>query len=408
MNDLDLFDEGPAEAAEAAPRGRRGRGSRAENAEANKRRRTVLLVGGLAAVVILGVGVWYGVKSLFGLTSYEDFEGAGESDVVVKVEPGTISQTGQSLLDAGVVASVRAYTAAAAENDAASAVQPGYYVLKTKMSGANAIAGLVRKNARVGEMEIRGGFQLDDVTVASGKTNLGIISLIAKASCAELNGKNTCLTPEQVRTAMEKADLNDMGVPEWAQAEAARTTEPRRRFEGLLMPGKYDVKPGESPENVLRALLATSSGRLQAAGLPKAAEKTGFSAYQLLVMASLVEKEAVKEDFGKIAQVTRNRLAQGMRLQYDSTVNYPLDRPNIRTNGSDRDKAGAYNTYAVQGLPPTPIASPSALAISKAVTPEPSDYLYFVRCDKEGRSCFGKTLDEHKANVREAEARGAY
>ncbi|MCP3801257.1 endolytic transglycosylase MltG [Allokutzneria sp. A3M-2-11 16] len=400
MNDLDLFDEGPAE-----EKPRRGRLAAAADSQ---RRRKVLLVGGLAAVVILGIGVWYGVQSLFGLTSYEDFEGAGDSDVVVKVEPGTISQTGQSLMDAGVVASVRAYTAAAQENESAGSVQPGYYVLKTKMSGANAIAGLVRKNARVGEMEIRGGFQLDDVTVASGKVNQGIISLIAKASCAELNGKNTCLTAEQVRTAMEKADLAELGAPEWVITEASKATEPRRRFEGLLMPGKYDVKPGETPENVLRALLTTASARLQAAGLPKSADKTGFSPYQLLVMASLVEKEAATPDFGKIAQVTRNRLAIGMRLQYDSTVNYPLDRPNIRTNSADRDKAGAYNTYAVQGLPPTPIGSPSAGAISSAITPEPSDYLYFVRCDKQGKSCFAKDLDDHNANVRAAQAKGAY
>ncbi|SDN70295.1 endolytic transglycosylase MltG [Allokutzneria albata] len=400
MNDLDLFDEGPAE-----EKPRRGRAAAAAD---NQRRRKVLLVGGLAAVVILGIGIWYGVTSLFGLTSYEDFEGAGESDVVVKVEPGTISQTGQSLMDAGVVASVRAYTAAAQENEAATSVQPGYYVLKTKMSGASAVAGLVRKNAKVGEMEIRGGNQLDDVTVASGKVTPGIISLIAKASCAELNGKNTCLTPEQVRTAMEKADLTEIGAPEWVITEASKATEPRRRFEGLLMPGKYDVKPGDTPENVLRALLTTASARLQAAGLPKAAEKTGFSPYQLLVMASLVEKEAAGPDFGKIAQVTRNRLAIGMRLQYDSTVNYPLDRPNIRTNSADRDKAGAYNTYAVQGLPPTPIGSPSAQAISSAITPEPSEYLYFVRCDKNGRSCFAKDLDDHNTNVREAQARGAY
>jgi UPF0755 protein len=170
----------------------------------------------------------------------------------------------------------------------------------------------------------------------------------------------------------------------------------------------YDVRPGATAEELWQQLLGESATQMQALGLPTVADDTGYTPYEVLTMASLVEKEAITKDFAKVSRVTYNRLAEGMKLEYDSTINYVLDRPAIRTNRSDREKVGPYNTYDITGLPPTPISSPSEGALKAAVTPEPGDWLFFVKCEKDGTSCFAKTNDEHNANRDRAQENGAY
>jgi peptidoglycan lytic transglycosylase G len=286
-------------------------------------------------------------------------------------------------------------------------VQPGYYVMKKKSSGAAAATKIVNPKSRVGQLEIRPGAQLESITQPNNTVVDGVVARIAKASCADVNGKSTCVPPEQLAQVIQTADLAKLGVPDWAISDASKA-EPKRRLEGLIMPGVYDVKPGSTAEQLVTQLVTASATQLQAWNMPTLADNTGYTPYQVLVMASLVEKEAITKDFGKVSRVTYNRLQEGMRLQYDSTINYVLDRPAIRTNDSDRDKVGAYNTYGNSGLPPTPISSPGENALKAAAAPEQGTWLYFVKCEKDGTSCFGTTDDEHEANKDKARANGAY
>jgi UPF0755 protein len=132
------------------------------------------------------------------------------------------------------------------------------------------------------------------------------------------------------------------------------------------------------------------------------------SPYQALVVGSLAEREGVEQDFGKIARVVYNRLPIPMRLQLDSTINYPLDRQTLLTTPADRDAPGPYNTYVNFGLPPTPIGAVSAPALQAALSPTPGGWIYFVKCEPDGASCFAVTPQEHDANRRLAQARGVY
>jgi UPF0755 protein len=168
------------------------------------------------------------------------------------------------------------------------------------------------------------------------------------------------------------------------------------------------VKPGSTAEELWRKVLTESAAALQVAGIKEKAATTGYTPYQVLTMASLIEREAIKKDFGKVSRVTYNRLEQGKKLEYDSTINYVLDRPAIRTRTEDRARAGAYNTYANTGLPPGPISSPDADAIKAATEPEPGGWLFFVRCQKDGTSCFAETAQQHERNVKQAQDNGAY
>jgi UPF0755 protein len=91
-----------------------------------------------------------------------------------------------------------------------------------------------------------------------------------------------------------------------------------------------------------------------------------------------------------------------MKLQFDSTVNYALDRAQISTTAAERAEANPYNTYATAGLPPTPISSPGPDALDAALHPDDGKWLYFVKIDLQGNSCFSVTLEEHNKCVEQA------
>jgi UPF0755 protein len=329
--------------------------------------------------------------------------------VIVQINQGDpISAIGSELAREGVVESAKAFTAAAAEDDArARSLQPGYYRLRLAMSGSKAVALLLDPSSRVGQLEIKGGMQLDDTRLPNGTATPGVLSLISKATCVELNGTSTCITPEQLRDTMASTPPEQLGVPGWAVGEVAKA-EPKRRLEGLFAPGRYDVRPGSTPEEVLRTLVTKSAARYESLGLLPVADKSKYSAYQLLVIASMVEKEGLTPDFNKIATVIYNRLRDRVKLGLDSTVNYPLDLQEVRTSTQDRQRAGPYNSYLNYGLTPTPIGAPGDRAIQAALRPDPGPWLFFVRCHKDGTSCFATSLAEHERNVQEALASGAF
>jgi UPF0755 protein len=373
-----------------------------------RRRRRRLLAAGLAVLLLAG-GVLGGGYLLYReFDGPPDYAGDGGANVIVQVEQGaTGAQIGAALQRADVVKSVQAFTEAAADDNRVRSVQPGYYRMRKQMSGRSAVALLLAPDSRVGQLEIRGGVQLDDTSNPDGTVVPGVLSLISDATCADLDGQRRCVTQDQLRQVMSTTDLATLGVPTWAREDVAKA-EPRRRLEGLLVPGRYDVEPGTPALEVLRGLLASSVTRLESDGLLSGAREIGYAPYKVLIVSSLVEKEGITPDMPKVARVLYNRLGAGQRLQLDSTVNYPLDLQALRTNADDRAKPGPYNSYAVAGLPPTPIAAPGKDAIEAALAPAEGSWQYFVRCHSDGSSCFADTLEQHNANVAEAVKNGAF
>lgn len=368
------------------------------------RRRGPLLVLGVFAAIIFGGGYLL-YRSFFGAP---DYEGAGRGDVIVQVEDGdTISAIGAALVKSDVVRSSKSFVQAAEEESRARSVQPGYYRMRQRMSGEAAVKLLLDPKTRVGQLEIKGGVQLDDTRGPDGTVAPGVLSKIAQATCTQVNGSSTCVSVGQLRETMGRAPLESLGVPDWARNEIGRA-EPNRRLEGFVAPGRYDVRPGSSAEEVWRALVSRSATQYEASGLRPGAGTGRYTPYQLLVVASLVEKEGTTGDFDKVAGVIYNRLSTRMRLELDSTVNYPLDLQAVRTNASDRGRAGPYNSYANYGLPPTPIGAPGSKAIEAALRPAAGPFMFFVKCHTDGTSCFSTTLPEHLSNVRAAQAAGVY
>jgi UPF0755 protein len=370
-----------------------------------RRKRVGVLV--LAVLLLLGAVVGGGIYLFSSVFATPDFDGTGEGDVVVRVHDGdTITQIGTELAQRGVVASKGAFTEAAAEDDRIRAVQPGYYQLKLRMSGSSAVALMLDPAARVGQLEIRGGVQLDDTRAPDGTVVPGVLSLIAKSTCATIGGTQKCVSVDELRRTMAETDPAALGVPAWA-LDAVSRADPVRRLEGLLVPGRYDVAPGTPALDVLKGLLTTSAARLEATGLVAGAQAIGSRPYDVLIISSLVEKEGITADMPKVARVIYNRLGGGQRLELDSTVNYPLDLQALRTSAANRAQPGPYNSYAAPGLPPTPISAPGRDAIAAALAPATGPWFFFVRCQTDGTSCFATTLQEHQANVALAEKNGA-
>ncbi|MBR1552537.1 MAG: endolytic transglycosylase MltG [Schwartzia sp.] len=170
------------------------------------------------------------------------------------------------------------------------------------------------------------------------------------------------------------------------------------RSEGFLFPDTYEVEPGTSAEAILQMMVRNFDNKLTDEMREKAA-KRNLSIYELITLASLVEKEArYEEDRPIIAQVFYKRLDINMPLQSDTTIQYLLDVPKEDVTYADTEIDSPYNTYQNYGLPPGPIANPGLASIEAVLDPADTDYLYFV-ADRAGHNHYTKDYEEHLENV---------
>lgn len=172
--------------------------------------------------------------------------------------------------------------------------------------------------------------------------------------------------------------------------------------EGLLLPETYLIPRGMTDLDILKLAREAMERELEAAWSTRASELPLSSAYEALILASIIEKETgLASERGEIGGVFTRRLQRGMRLQTDPTVIYGLGTGfdgNLKRRHL-RDASNPYNTYRIFGLPPTPIALPGSAALRAATHPESGDALYFV-AKGDGSHAFSATLDEHEENVR--------
>jgi UPF0755 protein len=179
------------------------------------------------------------------------------------------------------------------------------------------------------------------------------------------------------------------------------------RLEGLLFPATYRVTADETDKQILSAMVARFDVAAREVGLSSAPSTVHVTPYQAVTVASLVEREALLPgDRGKVATVVYNRLAQGMKLQIDATVIYALGRPVTSVSAQDEEIDSPYNTYKVNGLPPTPIASPGVASLEAALHPTPGPWLYYVVVSHNGAEAFSATYAGQLQNIALGEQRG--
>jgi len=327
---------------------------------------------------------------------------------MIQIKAGdSTTAIGETLQDHDVVRTVRAFVDAAHGNAAISAIQPGFYRMRTQIPAAAAVARLTDPNNRAGRLVIPEGRQLDDTTdMKTNKVNPGIFTLISNATCVDLDGNRHCVSVADLRAAASKSTPTTLSVPPWAVEPVTELGNDHRRIEGLIAPGTFDIDPSSSADAILATLINAGAVEYMKSGLLDTAQSLGLSPYDILVVASLVQQEANPQDFPKVAQVIYNRLHEHRTLEFDSTVNYPLDRREVATSDADRAQRTPWNTYVSQGLPATAICSPGVEALHAAEHPEPGDWLYFVTIDAQGTTLFTRDYRQHLANIELAKHNG--
>ncbi len=397
------------EAVGAPSRRRSSRVTRNQAERGRRRRRFAAKIALAVFVVVVLAGVFVGGKvwhTLFG--AGDDYSGGGKRDLVIQVQAGdSTTNIGETLEKEQVIKTVRAFVNAAHGNSSINSIQPGFYRMRTEIPAANAVARLTDPNNRVGRLVIPEGRQLDDTT--DMKTNVvtpGILTLISRATCVDLDGDKRCVAAQDLRAAATNSSALALAVPPWATEPVNELGKDHRRIEGLIGPGTFNIDPSASPESILATLIGAGAEEYVKSGLVDTAQAMGLSPYDILVVASLVQQESNSQDFAKVAQVIYNRLHAHHTLEFDSTVNYPLDRREVATSDADRAQKTPWNTYVSQGLPATAICSPGTDALRAAEHPQPGDWLYFVTIDGQGTTLFTRDYQQHLANIELAKRNG--
>ncbi len=272
-------------------------------------------------------------------------------------------------------------------------IVPGYYTLQPRDNMGNIAAALrTPPNATFTSVTFPEGFTLQQIG-------------------ARLHNRVNRLSESVFLAATRSGELLSEYLPEGATS-----------FEGLLFPDTYQVSNAETELQVAQRMVRLMERVGRQEGLDDPLKRGALSPYEVLIVASLIEREAKTDgDRGKIARVIYNRLALGMTLDIDAALFYG-QAPNTPF---DTLKAldGPYNLYRRKGLPPTPVANPGRAsiraALNPAVDPPPGDpicrelkdptdcrYLYYVLSDRQGNHAFAATLAQHEANVERARQAG--
>jgi len=194
------------------------------------------------------------------------------------------------------------------------------------------------------------------------------------------------------RAILRLAESEELSLPPYLPRGTPTT-------EGFLFPKTYEfVEAKATPRAVVERLL--EQFRIEANSLPwDKAKRLGVSAYEVVIIASMVEREArVPQERPQIAAVIYNRLRRGMNLGIDATLQYVDPDPSNGLTESDLRIHSPYNTRLHPGLPPTPIASPGRDALLAALEPDDVPYLYYVLCGKDGHHEFSTSYDDFLAD----------
>lgn len=310
------------------------------------------------------------------------------------VEPGSPARIiAQQLQAAGLITDARLFEAYVRVNNLAAGLEAGAFILRPSMTLAEIAETLQQAEAASLTITIPEGWRLEQIGDYLEEAGVFGEDKTALANYRSETASGTLL------------DLDPARYP------FLNSRPPGTSLEGYLFPDTYELPlAGATAQDVLQRQLSTFAQRvLPLYEASVAQQTTTLSLYEVLTLASIVEREAVvSEERPAIAGVYLNRLAAGIKLEADPTVQYAMGyqaaadqwwkTPVFLEEYSSVDSP--YNTYLYAGLPPGPIASPGLSSIQAALQPAQHDYLYFVALpDGSGRHVFAKTFEEHSLNV---------
>jgi UPF0755 protein len=334
----------------------------------------------LAAAVLVfgGYFVWDKATSFVAtLGEVPDYPGPGTGKVIIDIPTGSsLDVIGGILVERDVVKSNKAWSQAVRTEERATTVQAGSYLMKTQMRAIDALRLLINP----GSSRIRAQF-----TVPEGLRLSAQLDVLAKG---------TKIKRSNFEAALKKP--KSLGLPKYA----------KNRPEGFLFPDTYELTAESTATSTMQQMVAQYKAVAKEIQLEASAKKLKRSPYEVVTVASIIEKEVNREEYrAKVARVIYNRLAKDMKLEMDSTVTYAENLKGTTTTAKDRRSRSPYNTYRYKGLPPGPISAPGKAALQAAAQPEKGKWLYFVTVNLDtGETKFASTKAEHDKNVAEFQA----
>lgn len=345
-------------------------------------------VGAIIALVVLaGVAVVGGASFLgrrVGETINSGSQGAGGDvepgiDVEVVVPSGASAKEIAAILAAqGVIDSASQFETVVRAAGASSGLQAGTYRLVTGMEPSH-VLDILREGPAADTLR---------VTIPEGLRVVEIVTRLAEATGKPESDFTDALESNAVITSLKKMGRSST-LADW---------------EGLLFPDTYQIAKTQDPASILQRMADTMVQKVNQVDWSRL-QDAGYDRYEGIIIASLIESEVrIGDERPLVSSVIANRLAQGMPLQIDATVLYALGTR--LPEEFDAKVDSPYNTYEVQGLPPTPIAAPGLASLQAAAAPADTEYLYYVLSSKDGSHTFSTNLEDHNAAVQKAREEG--
>lgn len=259
-------------------------------------------------------------------------------------------------------------------------IQSGTFTLRSELSSVDIAHTITDPEARDIAFYIYPGWRLEEIAES--------IDLCGFTFSGEEFLTYAYAPPEKVRTQLQ--------LPEQAS------------LEGYLYPDEYSLEPHIDLESTVEVFLSNFRVNMQSPDVLAGIAEQDLSFHEALTLASIIERETrADEEKATIASVFYNRLAEGMRLQTDPTVQYALGFDEIeqtwwktQLTEADLQVDSPYNTYLYAGLPPGPIANPGLASLEAVAFPVQTPYFYFrAKCDGSGTHVFSVTFDEHLNNA---------
>ncbi len=305
-------------------------------------------------------------------------EQAGATQVEV-VQGDTLSSVADKLEEEGIIGSSFFFTLQARISGDSAEIKPGRYSFEDGEDSDRILAKLT-------EGEAVPTFAL---TIPEGLTLDETASAVAE---------NSDIPAARFE---EAANRTDYGYA-FLEDEAIKNTE------GFLFPKSYEFEEGTTADQIVNRLLEQYLLETENVDIAGASEDLNLTEYELLTVASLIEREAANEaEKPIIASVIYNRIRAGRPLQIDATIQYARGEQKKNLSLRDLEIDSPYNTYQNPGLPPGPIASPSLSSIEAAVNPEETEYVYYVITPDGKEHFFTNNYDEFLAAKEEAGLGGA-
>ncbi len=319
--------------------------------------------------LVLVVGVFGAVYLIFASATGGGSEQT-EAPVTVAVEEGdTLQSVAEKLKEAGIVSSAALFELEARVNDQSTNLKPGEYRFRPGEDAEKILA----------EMTTGVSVPVFDVTVPEGLTTAQTAGTVADQSK---------ITEDEFVAAAKRTGYG------YAFLENPRI----ETTEGFLFPKKYEFEQGTTASQVVNRMLEQYLLETQSLDLKGASERLGLTEYEILTVASLIEREAANpEERRLVASVIYNRLRRDTPLQIDATIQYARGEAKEDLSLADLEINSPYNTYENEGLPPGPICSPGLDSIEAAMNPADTGYLYYVLKSDGNEHFFTRDYDEFLA-----------